>query len=80
MINDAINIREATRQDTDQIVQFQQSMAQEAEGKSLDEPLLRRGVASVFDSDDKGFYLVAEADGEVVGSLLITYEWSDWRN
>jgi GNAT superfamily N-acetyltransferase len=80
MINGAINIREATPQDTGHIVQFQQSMAQEAEGKNLDEPLLRRGVARVFDSDDKGFYLVAEADGEVVGSLLITYEWSDWRN
>ena len=80
MTNSAIHIREATPGDTDYIVRFQQDMAQETEGKALDEPLLRQGVAGVFDSDDKGFYLVAEADGSVVGSLLITYEWSDWRN
>jgi len=75
-----INIREAVPQDTEHIVRFQQSMALETEGKALDEALLRNGVARVFSSDDKGFYLVAEADDEVVGSLLITFEWSDWRN
>ena len=54
--------------------------ALETEAKTLDDVLLRQGVAAVFDSDEKGFYLVAEANGSVVGSLLITYEWSDWRN
>ncbi len=80
MTNGAINIREAMPKDTDHIVRFQQDMALETEGKVLNEPLLRQGVANVFESDDKGFYLVAEADGGVVGSLLITFEWSDWRN
>ena len=80
MTHSVINVREARPQDTDHIVRFQQSMALETEGKTLDDGLLRRGVAAVFDSEDKGFYLVAEVDGSVVGSLLITYEWSDWRN
>lgn len=80
MTDSAINIREATLRDTDDIVRFQQSMALETEAKTLDDVLLRQGVAAVFDSDEKGFYLVAEANGSVVGSLLITYEWSDWRN
>ncbi len=55
-------------------------MARETEGKTLDETLLRKGVESVFQSSDKGLYLIAEAEGVAVGGLLITYEWSDWRN
>jgi GNAT superfamily N-acetyltransferase len=75
-----VTVREATPTDQGHIVGFQQRMALETEGKSLDVGLLELGVASVFQSRDKGFYLVAEADDQVVGSLLITYEWSDWRN
>ena len=55
-------------------------MALETEGKTLDEPLIREGVDAVFADAGKGFYLVAETEGRVVGSLLITYEWSEWRN
>ena len=55
------------------------SMALETEGKTLDESTLAAGVRAVFDSPNNGFYLVAEIDETVVGSLLITYEWSDWR-
>lgn len=80
MSNTEIKIREATHGDTDHIVAFQQSMAQETEGKSLDAELLGKGVDAIFSSVDKGFYIVAEAEGNVIGSLLITYEWSDWRN
>ena len=75
-----ITVREATRKDTESIVRFQEGMALETEGKALDEALLRNGITAIFDSSQKGFYLVAEADSVVVGSLLITYEWSDWRN
>ena len=75
-----ITIREATREDTESIVRFQEGMALETEGKVLDEALLRTGITAIFDSSQKGFYLVAEVDRVVVGSLLITYEWSDWRN
>ena len=72
--------------DVERIAAFQQAMALETEGKTLDAATLRQGVAAVFDGSQKGFYLVAVAgtndDGttEVVGSLFITYEWSDWRN
>ena len=75
-----INIRQATPEDASTIVAFQQSMARETEGKTLDAELLRRGVQSLFDYPERGFYLVAEADGNVVAGLMITYEWSDWRN
>ena len=75
-----IRIREARPEDIDSITAFQQAMAQETEGKSLDADLLREGITAVFHSPDKGFYLVAESEGQVVGGLLITYEWSDWRN
>ena len=73
-------VREAIPDDAPRIVEFQQAMALETEGKTLDESLVTPGVAAVFASPDKGFYIVAEIDGVVVGSLLITYEWSDWRN
>ena len=75
-----ITIREATREDTENIVRFQEGMALETEGKVLDQVLLRDGITAIFDSSQKGFYIVAEVGSVVVGSLLITYEWSDWRN
>ena len=60
----------------------------ETEGRTLDADTIRRGVTAVFDDPLKGFYIVAVVDetdgnpssdtGKVVGSLLITYEWSDW--
>lgn len=74
------SIRKARPEDAPRIVEFQQAMALETEGKTLDESLVTPGVAAVFASPDKGFYIVAEVDDSVVGSLLITYEWSDWRN
>lgn len=55
-------------------------MALETEGKQLDARTLRGGVEAVFDDSKKGFYVVAEADGVIVGGLMVTYEWSDWRN
>ncbi len=55
-------------------------MALETEHTSLDRSRLRAGVEALLADPAKGFYLVAESDGEVVGQLMITYEWSDWRN
>ena len=84
MIN--LCVRQAILADVERIAAFQQAMAQETEGKTLDAATLRQGVAAVFEGPQRGFYLVAIAgtddDGttEVVGSLFITYEWSDWRN
>jgi GNAT superfamily N-acetyltransferase len=55
-------------------------MAREIEEIELDGDLLLRGVRAVFSDGNKGFYIVAEAAGRVVGQLMITFEWSDWRN
>jgi len=63
------------------IVRFNQAMALETEGKALDPDTLGRGVKRVFDEPTLGRYLVAQAeDGTVVACLMITYEWSDWRD
>lgn len=75
-----MNIRLADNQDTASLVEFNQAMAFETEGKRLDEATLTAGVRAVFASDDRGFYVVAEEGGEVLGGLLVTREWSDWRN
>ncbi|MCI0795101.1 MAG: GNAT family N-acetyltransferase [Chloroflexi bacterium] len=75
-----ISVRKATRADLDTVIQFNLALAWESEGRSLDLARLRTGVEAVFDGDGRGFYLVAEMDGRVVGQLLITHEWSDWRN
>ncbi len=55
-------------------------MALETESVTLDDPTCSNGVAAVFETPALGRYFIAEEDGRVVGSLLITYEWSDWRN
>ena len=75
-----MNIRLAERADIQALVEFNQAMALETEGKRLEFEVLRPGVAAVFEDANKGFYVVAEAEESVVGGLLVTYEWSDWRN
>jgi len=73
--------RPATIDDADTIARFNQAMAHETEGKSLDLATLTAGVRCVFTEPGHGRYLVATTDaGRVVACLLITYEWSDWRN
>ena len=69
-------IRKAKAQDLIALVQFNQAMAQETEGLALDEATLTRGVGTLLESPQKGFYLVAEIAGELVGSLMVTFEWS----
>ncbi len=80
-----IVVRKATRSDLDRLVEFNAAMALETEEKSLDLSLLRAGVQGVFENPARGIYMVGEVRQEqskpvVAGQLLITYEWSDWRN
>lgn len=76
-----VSIREGAVGDIPALIEFNQSMALETEGKQLDPETLAKGVAAVFSDDRKGFYVVAEdKTGRIVGGLLIVYEWSDWRN
>lgn len=75
-----IKIGRATVDDAGTIMAFQLAMAKETEGLELDPALVEKGVAAVLADPGKGTYYVASEDGETVASLLITYEWSDWRN
>jgi GNAT superfamily N-acetyltransferase len=76
----ALIIREAVLQDADSIVEFNRRLAQETEGKVLDLALLVPGVFAALRDRERGRYFVAESDGQVVAQLMLTREWSDWRN
>lgn len=74
------NIRAATPADLDTIVDFNQALAEESEGRELDPVQIRGGVAALLADPGKGCYFLLERDGQVVGQTMITFEWSDWRN
>ena len=73
-------IREARAADGDTLARFNALMAEETEGKTLDPGLIGPGVQALLEDDARGRYWVAESGGEIVGQLMVTYEWSDWRN
>jgi GNAT superfamily N-acetyltransferase len=75
-----ISIRKAKPSDADTIIDFQQKMAWETEELILVPEIISKGVKGVFEDPSRGQYYVAESTGNVVASLLITCEWSDWRN
>ena len=77
---DDLIIRRATVDDAETLARFNEAMAAETEDKTLDPDTVRAGVRAVFDKPEQAFYLVAERNGSIVGSLMITTEWSDWRN
>ncbi len=62
------------------IIHFQQMLAKETEGLRLDPDVLLAGVSAVFSDPNKGRYFVALKEGQLIASLMITVEWSDWRN
>lgn len=71
----------ATPLDTEAIIQFQLAMASETEGISLDYETVREGVKAAIADDSKALYLLAKnEEGQVIGSLMLTTEWSDWNN
>ena len=73
-------IRIGEKKDADTLAKYNIAMAWETEKKKLSPPLVARGVQALLENPRYGFYVVAEIDREVVGSLMITYEWSDWRD
>ncbi len=75
-----VSVRLATVADAEFLVRGNASMALETEGLSLDLDRLRDGVHNLFEDAARGFYLIAEAEGRRAGQMMITYEWSDWRN
>ena len=75
-----IHIRRAGAADAEFIAESNIAMALETEDMALEPSVVGPGVAAVLADDSLGFYLVAEIDGRLAGQLMVTYEWSDWRN
>ena len=75
-----LTVRDARPEDAAVIAAYNSAMAEETEGRSLDPDIVGPGVANVLADSRRGRYWVAESDGVVVGQIMVTYEWSDWRN
>jgi GNAT superfamily N-acetyltransferase len=75
-----IRIRHATSADVPTLVKYNAALALESEGKVLDLAVLEKGVRAALADPAKGFYVIAERDGDVIGQTGVTFEWSDWRN
>ncbi len=76
----SVAVRRAGLGDAEVIAEFNRRLADETEGRALDAALLRAGVEAGLADENKALYFVAEDAGEVVGQLMLTREWSDWRN
>jgi GNAT superfamily N-acetyltransferase len=73
-------IRAADRRDLAVLAAYNLALAWETEQKRLDPATVEAGVEALLGDPQRGFYTVAEIEGQVVGQVLITFEWSDWRN
>jgi GNAT superfamily N-acetyltransferase len=79
-MNDQIVVRRGQMRDADGLADFNIAMARETENKELSRKLVCAGVSTVMRNPEHGFYVIAERAGEIAGSLMVTHEWSDWRN
>lgn len=79
-VNPNLLIRAARPSDADVIAEYNMGIAKETESLSLDPRTVSCGVRAVLADPAKGAYFVAEVDGRVIGQLMITHEWSDWRD
>ena len=75
-----ISIRAANEADIQVLAEFNIAMALETEQKVLPAKVIRAGISALFEDSQLGFYTVAAVDDQVAGALMITTEWSDWRN
>lgn len=73
-------IRRAKPSDAPHLAAFNRAMAMETEDKPLDAQVVAAGVEGLFARPEAGFYVVAEREGALAGSLMVTPEWSDWRD
>jgi GNAT superfamily N-acetyltransferase len=73
-------IRDGRPGDAAIIAAYNSAMARETEGRGLDPGVIGPGVEALLQDERKGRYWVAECNGKVIGQLMVTYEWSDWRN
>ena len=79
-MEDDLLIRIGELRDLDVLVEFNRALVCESEGKELPLDVVSAGVETLLNRTNLGFYLLAEKNGKVAGSLMITTEWSDWRN
>jgi ribosomal protein S18 acetylase RimI-like enzyme len=75
-----ITIRKALTEDAYLIIDFNVRMAFETEGLELSKEKITNGVINLMNNPGLGFYIVVECNGKIAGSLMVTTEWSDWRN
>ena len=80
MNESTILIRPATVNDAETVARFNERLATESEGKTLDPGTIRAGVRTGLEDSGRSLYFVAEIDGAIAGQLMITTEWSDWHN
>lgn len=73
-------LREAAPGDRDVLVAFARAMARETEDRELDADALGAGVEALLADAERGRAFVVESEGRVVATLMLTREWSDWRN
>ena len=77
---DGLIIRIAEINDLNVLVEFNKSMALETEDLILDVLKINAGVRAILENESYGYYLVAEKNNVIIGALMVTKEWSDWRN
>ena len=75
-----VKVRQATAAEARKLADFNRELAMETEGLALAESTAMAGVVALMGHPERGFHLVAEVDGALAGCLLVTFEWSDWRN
>jgi len=78
MLN-GLSIRIGQDKDVATLAEFNVALAWETERKQLSLPVVTKGVETLLKNPQYGFYVVAERANQVIGSLMITYEFSDWR-
>jgi GNAT superfamily N-acetyltransferase len=77
---EAILVRPARQEDVSLMARWAEAMALETEDRKLDAAVVRRGIERAFADPHKGLYYIAEVGGQPIGTLMLTWEWSDWRD
>lgn len=75
-----VTVRNATSGDHDLIVHWNLALAAESESKALNPVVVEQGVQRVLQDPALGRYFIVEVGGQPAGQMMLTYEWSDWRN
>lgn len=74
-----MEITKATQEDLAELAQLQVLMAKETENMALNIEIVNKGVQGLFNDPSMGYYLLAKNEKGIMGSLMVLYEWSDWR-